>query len=32
VPVSGHLYFGVNDDHLNDNSGEFVVRVSLGSR
>jgi Ca2+-binding EF-hand superfamily protein len=32
VPVSGRLYFGVNDDHLADNRGEFVVNVSVGSR
>ena len=28
APVSGRLYFGVNDDHLDDNKGEFVVNVS----
>ena len=28
APVSGRLYFGVNDDHLPDNSGEFVVNVT----
>jgi hypothetical protein len=27
APVSGRLYFGVNDDHLLDNRGEFVVNV-----
>ena len=27
APVSGRLYFGVNDDHLADNRGEFVVVV-----
>ena len=27
APVSGRLYFGVNDDHLPDNRGEFVVSV-----
>jgi Ca2+-binding EF-hand superfamily protein len=32
VPVSGHLYFGVNDDHLPDNRGEFVVNVSVAPR
>lgn len=29
APVSGRLYFGVNDDHLPDNQGEFSVNVSL---
>lgn len=28
APVSGRLYFGVNDDHLPDNRGEFVVTLS----
>jgi EF hand len=28
APVSGRLYFGVNDDHLADNRGEFVVNVT----
>ena len=28
APVTGHLYFGVNDDHLPDNRGEFVVNVT----
>ena len=28
APVSGRLYLGVNDDHLPDNTGEFVVSVS----
>ena len=27
APASGRLYFGVNDDHLADNRGEFVVVV-----
>ncbi len=27
APVSGRLYLGVNDDHLPDNRGEFVVNV-----
>jgi hypothetical protein len=30
APVTGRLFFGVNDDHLNDNTGEFVV--NLGRR
>jgi hypothetical protein len=25
--TSGRLYLGINDDHLNDNSGAFSVRV-----
>jgi hypothetical protein len=29
APVAGRLYFGINDDHLADNNGEFVVTVSL---
>jgi Ca2+-binding EF-hand superfamily protein len=29
APVSGRLYFGVNDDHLPDNSGEFIVNVTM---
>lgn len=32
APVSGRLYFGVNDDHLADNIGEFVVNVSVAPR
>ena len=32
VPVSGRLYFGVNDDHLADNRGEFAVNVSVAPR
>ena len=27
APVSGRLYFGVNDDHLPDNRGEFIVNI-----
>jgi hypothetical protein len=27
APVSGRVYLGVNDDHLADNTGEFVVSV-----
>ena len=27
MPVSGRLYLGVNDDHVPDNSGNFVVRI-----
>jgi hypothetical protein len=32
APVTGQLYFGVNDDHLADNRGEFVVNVSVSPR
>jgi Ca2+-binding EF-hand superfamily protein len=32
VPVSGRLYLGVNDDHLPDNRGEFVVTVGVQGR
>jgi Ca2+-binding EF-hand superfamily protein len=32
MPVSGRLYLGVNDDHLPDNRGEFVVQVGLQRR
>jgi Ca2+-binding EF-hand superfamily protein len=28
APVSGRLYLGINDDHLPDNRGEFVVNVT----
>ena len=32
APVSGRLYLGVNDDHLDDNRGEFTVTVGLQAR
>lgn len=32
APVGGRLYLGVNDDHLPDNRGEFVVRVGVQGR
>ena len=32
APVSGRLYLGVNDDHLGDNRGEFVVNVGVRGR
>lgn len=32
APVSGRLYLGVNDDHLADNRGEFVVTVGVQGR
>jgi len=32
APVSGRLYLGVNDDHLPDNQGEFVVTVGVQAK
>jgi Ca2+-binding EF-hand superfamily protein len=32
APVSGRLYLGVNDDHLPDNRGEFVVTLGVDRR
>jgi Ca2+-binding EF-hand superfamily protein len=32
APVSGRLYLGVNDDHLPDNRGEFVVTLGVNRR
>lgn len=32
APVSGRLYLGVNDDYLEDNSGEFIVNVGVQGR
>jgi Ca2+-binding EF-hand superfamily protein len=32
APVSGRLYLGVNDDHLLDNRGEFIVTLSVDRR
>ena len=32
APMSGRVYLGVNDDHLPDNSGEFLVTVSVRGR
>jgi hypothetical protein len=29
APVSGRLYLSVNDDHLADNKGEFVVSIGV---
>jgi hypothetical protein len=29
APATGRLYLSVNDDELNDNSGEFTVKVSV---
>lgn len=31
APATGQLFLGVNDDHFNDNSGEFVVILSGGT-
>ena len=30
APTTGRIYFGVNDDHLPDNAGEFRVNVRVG--
>ena len=32
APVGGRLFLGVNDDHLPDNRGEFVVQVGVQGR
>ncbi|HVL67280.1 MAG TPA: hypothetical protein VM364_08450 [Vicinamibacterales bacterium] len=32
MPAAGVLFLGVNDDHLNDNVGEFRVEISRGGR
>jgi hypothetical protein len=32
APVSGRLFLGVNDDHLGDNRGEFIVSVGIQGR
>jgi Ca2+-binding EF-hand superfamily protein len=32
APVSGPLYLGVNDDHLLDNRGEFIVTLNVTRR
>ena len=32
APVGGRLYLGVNDDHLPDNRGEYVVTVGVQGR
>ncbi len=32
APASGRVYLGVNDDHLPDNSGEFVVNIGVRGR
>ena len=28
MPAAGQLFLGVNDDHVNDNRGEFIVQIS----
>lgn len=28
MPAAGQLFLGINDDHLNDNSGEFRVQIT----
>jgi hypothetical protein len=32
VPVNGRLYLGVNDDHVADNRGEFIVNLTVAPR
>ncbi|HEX6162545.1 MAG TPA: hypothetical protein VFZ31_04210 [Vicinamibacterales bacterium] len=32
APVSGRMYLGVNDDHLADNRGEFIVSLTVVRR
>jgi hypothetical protein len=32
APASGRLYLGVNDDYLDDNSGEFRVSITIDRR
>lgn len=32
APSSGRVYLGVNDDHLPDNYGEFVVEIGVSGR
>ena len=32
MPAEGQLYLGINDDHVNDNSGEFRVEIRRASR
>jgi hypothetical protein len=29
APSTGRLYLGVNDDHLEDNTGDYQVRVNV---
>ena len=32
MPADGQLYLGINDDEVNDNRGEFIVRMTLQRR
>ena len=32
APVGGRVYLGVNDDHLPDNRGEFIVKMGVRGR
>jgi Ca2+-binding EF-hand superfamily protein len=32
APIDGRIYFGVNDDHLPDNAGEFRVNLQIERR
>ena len=32
MPADGELFLGVNDDGLNDNSGQFTVTVTAAAR
>jgi len=32
APVGGRVYLGVNDDHLADNRGEFIVKMGVRGR
>jgi hypothetical protein len=32
APANGRLFLGVNDDHFEDNSGEFRVNVNVRRR
>lgn len=32
MPASGQLFLGVNDDNVNDNSGEFRVQITRGAQ
>ena len=31
APASGRLYLGVNDDHLEDNGGDFQVMITIAN-
>jgi hypothetical protein len=32
MPADGQLYLGINDDHVNDNRGEFIVQMTRNRR